>query len=176
MDFLKACLTKLGLTVNQDSVAVPSLSRIHLSSLHPQETSEPLHSLTDIIKAGDNGEEYIKDENDTFHIEKPSTWKMSRLDEALPSSDDPETSEKQADKADGDGAEDRIVDYSKVVKLILAHEDDVPSSKETPYFNHHAFYSNLNHYQSGLDDDEISFGRHLLHGEVVTSTNTLLEK
>jgi biotin---protein ligase len=173
MDFLKACLLKLGLTVNQENVAVPSLSRIHLSSLRPTETPELLSTLSEIIKVSSDGEEYIKDENDTFHLEKPATWKMSKLDQALPS--DEESEKKQADKAGLDGVEDRIVDYNKVIKRILAHEDDIPSSKETPYFNHHAYYSNLKHYQSESDEDEHDFGKHLMYGEVVTSTNTILE-
>jgi biotin---protein ligase len=175
MDFLKSCLTKLGLAVNQENTAVPSLSRIHLSSLRPSETPELLSSLSDIIKADDDGEEYIKDENDIFHLERPSTWKMSKLDQALPSSDE-ESDKKQTDRRDGDAAEDRIVDYNKVVKRLVAHEDDIPSSKETPYFNHYAFYSNIKQYQSESEEEDAEFGRHLLYGEVVTSTNTLLEK
>lgn len=94
---------------------------------------------------------------------------MSSLEEALPEDDD-------GDKTKADAAEDRIIDYNTVIKRLLIHADDMPSSKLTPYFNHHAFYANLRHYQSQSKEAVVDFGRHLLYGEVVTSTNTILEK
>lgn len=133
-----------------------------------------MFSLRDIIETQD-GEEYIKDANDTFHLEKPSTWKMSKLDQALPSAHD-EENEKEADESGGGNAEDRIVDYNKVIKQVVAHEDNLPTPKETPYFNHDAFYSNLKAYQASFTEAQGQFGKQLLYGEVVTSTNTMLEK
>ena len=167
MDFLKACLSKLGLQVNSEDNAVPSLSRIHLSSQTPSDTAELLASLQNIISIVD-GEEYIKDDNDTFHLEKPSTWSMNKLKEVIGASDE------KTD--DGDAGEDRIVDYNAIVKRIVAHEKDYPASKETPYFNHHAFYANLDNYQTSSKEGEGAFGKSIMYGEVVTSTNTLLEK
>lgn len=168
MDFLKACLTKLGLKISEDH-NVPSLSRIHLSSLKPADTPEFVASLHDIITT-EHGDEYIKDENDTFHILKPSTWKMDKLEEALPNS-----SNKKHEQADS-SEEDRIVDYNSIIKRIVVHETEHPSSKTTPYFNHHAFYSNLEHYRAHSRDETNEFGKILFYGEVVTSTNTILEK
>ena len=167
-DFLKACLAKLGLKVNTEQVTVPSLSRLHLTSLQPSETSKVLSALEDIITTED-GEEYIKDENDTFHLEKPSMWSLGSLGAALP--DEP----KKGTDQDGD-SEDRILDYNTIVKRLVVHDKEHPLSKETPYFNHHAYFANLQHYQSGGKDINKDFGRNLLYGEVVTSTNTLLEK
>jgi len=167
-DFLKACLAKLGLQTNQEQITVPSLSRLHLTSMHPSETSNVIESLRDIILTED-GEEYIKDENDTFHLEKPATWSMGSLVGALPQGSDEKTDQK-------DDAEDRILDYSTVVKRLSVHDKDHPSSKETPYFNHHAYYANLKHYQTLGENVNTDFGKHLLYGEVVTSTNTMLEK
>lgn len=170
MDFLKACFMKLGLQVS-DEQNVPSLSRIHLSSMKPSNTAELVSSLEELATSED-GEEYLKDDNDTFHIVKPSTWKMLDLKQALPSE-----TKSQADQAPAGSTADAIVDYSTITKQILIHEDDYPNSKETPYFNHHAFYSNLQQYQSkSTDRSETPWGAHLLYGEVVTSTNTLLEK
>jgi biotin--protein ligase len=65
VNFLKACLSKLGLTISQETSSVPSLSRLHLSSLHPYLVPELLASWEDIITKED-GEEYIKGENDTI--------------------------------------------------------------------------------------------------------------
>ncbi|CAD6566330.1 MAG: biotin holocarboxylase synthetase [Alectoria sarmentosa] len=115
------------------------------------------------------GEEYIKDENDTFHLEKPSAWSLGSLSKALTG----ETSEKTDD--DGDD-EDRIIDFNTVVKRLVVHEKEPPASKETPYFNHDAFYANLKHYESKTQEAKDGFGNNILYGEVVTSTNTMLEK
>lgn len=167
-DFVKACLIKLGLKANQEQNAVPSLSRLHLSSLQPADTSELVASLKEIISIQD-GEEYIKDENDTFHLEKPSTWSLSSIVSALPGVSN--------GKTDGvDDWEDSIRDYNTIVKRVFVHEKEHPACKETPYFNHHAFFANLKHYQSMLKESDPEFGKHLLYAEVVTSTNTMLEK
>lgn len=80
-----------------------------------------------------------------------------------------------ADESDN-SAHRVILDYNKVLKRLIAHEIDLPSSKETPCFNHHAFYANLRHYLTKTKGIEGDFGKFLLYGEVVTSTNTLLEK
>ena len=165
INFLKACLTKLGLTVSEEQ-NVPSLSRLHLSSQTPSNITSLMDSLSHLVVVDEHGEELLKDENDTFHVVKPSTWKMVDLAKALP------TEEGQHADQD-DGSSDRIVDYNTVVKQLLLHEDDRPESKSTPYFNHHAFYANLAHYAKSRTP---AFGSHLLYGEVVTSTNTMLEK
>lgn len=125
-------------------------------------------SLQDIFLIED-GEEYIKDENDTFHIEKPSTWSLASVAGTLPTSDGEHTDSASV-------GEDMTIDYNAVVKRVVVHEDDLPSSKDTPYFNHHAFFANLRHYQSKWPKNDDPFGDYVMYGEVVTSTNTLLEK
>ncbi|EON67818.1 biotin-[acetyl-CoA-carboxylase] ligase [Coniosporium apollinis CBS 100218] len=171
-DFLKACLTKLGLKVNQEEQAVPSLSRLHLSTHKPSDVAELVSSWQEIITLSD-GEEYIKGENDTFHLEKPDRWSMSTLTQAV-ASVLPGAAGKEKDNAEEDQA--GLIDYDKVVKRIVAHETELPSNKETPYFNHYAYFANLQHYQHELRDSDPAFGKYILYGEVVTSTNTLLEK
>ncbi|CAF9919238.1 MAG: biotin holocarboxylase synthetase [Heterodermia speciosa] len=166
-DFLKACLWKLGLEVNQEQNVVPSLSRLHLSSILPSYTSELMASLADIITTED-GKEYIQDENDRFCIERMSTWSFGSVANALPTSGSV-TAEEEADQ-------DRILDYSKITKHIVIQDQQVPQSKETPYFNHHAFFANLEYFQSRSTEGGDAYGKHLLYGEVVTSTNTILEK
>ena len=170
MDFLKACLTKLGLTVSEEQ-NVPSLSRMQLSASNPSDTSNILSSLKHLMTKDEKDQELLKDENDTFHIINASTWSVESVNEA-PSND--ESNEDHADE--DDGSSDRIVDYNTIVKQILAYETDYPSPKSTPYFNHHAFYANLKQYQGSNRGTAATFGNHLLYGEVVTSTNTLLEK
>jgi biotin--protein ligase len=168
VDFLKACLIKLGLQASQEESAVPSLSRLHLSSLNPADTSELVASLQEIISIQD-GQEYIKDENDTFRLEKRSAWSLSSIVNVLPGV--------SIGKTDGTVDDmDRPHDFDTVVKRVVIHEEDHPAGKETPYFNHHSFFANLKHYQSTLKESDGVFGTHLLYGEVVTSTNTMLEK
>ena len=163
-----ACLMRLGLEVNQENTAVPSLSRLHLSSMLPNGTSDMIKSLQEIVSIVD-GEEYIKDENDTFHLEKPSAWSLGSISDALPGKKNEKTDDNDVDD------DDRDIDFNKVVKRLVVHEKEPPPSKETPYFNHHAFFANLKHYYSQTQS-ESDFGKNVMYGEVVTSTNTLLEK
>lgn len=72
--------------------------------------------------------------------------------------------------------QEKIIDYDKIVKRLVIHDADQPASKDTPYFNHHAYVANLKHYESQSRGSGRTFGKELLYGEVVTSTNTLLEK
>ena len=184
---MKAFLAKLGLKTNEDNTAVPSLSRLHLSSVHPSITSEIVSSWLENVTTED-GQEYIKGENDTFLLEKPDAWSLGNLTKALPdvvksilpesTKEESQPTEKEVDKAikSSEDTAEGIVDYDKVVKRLVLHESSVPESKETPYFNHHAFFANLRHYNSFARNIEGAFGKTILYGEVVTSTNTLLEK
>ncbi len=174
--FLKACLAKLGLLVSQETSSVPSLSCLHLSCLRPFLVPELLESWEDIITKVD-GEEYIKGENDTFHLEnQDSPWSMRTILKSLPvpgftGGDE----EDKADQWNDTGVGDRIVDYNTITKHVIPHGSELPGTKETPHFNHDSFFANLQKYQEESGETE-DFGFFLLYGEVVTSTNTLLEK
>ena len=172
MDFMKACLTKLGLSVTEEQ-NVPSLSRMHLSALQASSTCELVRSLKDIITT-EGGEEYIHDDNDRFHLIKQSVWSLGNLYEAVPSILVKEGKTNHDTGSRGDM--DRIVDYNTMTKEILIHKTDHPAVEETPYFNHDSYYSNLSDRQTTTPEAKSNFGKHLLYGEVVTSTNSLLEK
>jgi len=201
MDFLKACLTKLGLTINEEQ-NVPSLSYIHLSALQFTSTKKIVQDLQDVITP-DEGEDRIKDENDTFRVVQPSMYSKMELKEALPewqanasqaqetqtdqtsvsskqlqsqNSSTASTSNQSSSTTTEDTPGSEILDYNAIPKTLVIHDTAYPEAKETPYFNHHSFYSNLESYTTAQHLDSSSFGRHLLYGEVVTSTNTLLEK
>ena len=212
IDFLKACFTKLGLTVNNEDKQVPSLSLIHLSALEPTMTTELLQTLKrGGLIATEDGEQYLKDDNDKFHL-KWSSWDMGGLEDALPSESTSETSQSRitpnlqeesarpltspsvstrdqpASGITTGPVVDSIIDYNTVTKHVLVHTSSPthPTSKETPYFNHAAFFS----YLTSSDTNEAPassshpsqpecpsrFGNPLIYGEVVTSTNSLLEK
>ncbi|RFU36226.1 hypothetical protein B7463_g7, partial [Scytalidium lignicola] len=176
--FLKACLVKLGMTVNQEQSSIPSLSSLHLSSLNHIEVSELLEDWKEIITEED-GEDYIKGENDTFHLEKQqSKWSLNTLAKSLPlvGSSEKDKENINAEQPEVAGSDDKIVDYNAIIKSLISHESVWPGIKETPNFNHHAFYANLRQYQNEGNIEAEEFGKTLLYGNVITSTNTLLEK
>jgi len=150
--------------VSQETSSVPSLSRLHLSSLHHFLIPELLVSWEDIITKAD-GEEYIRGENDTFHLEKQdSRWSVNSLLKSLPlplPGVSGGNKEQTADQVDG-ASDDRLLDYSKIIKRIIPHEVAWPGAKETPYFNHHSYYANLRRYQDETSGEAEEFGKYLL--------------
>lgn len=186
-DFLKACLRKLSLHVNEMEHSVPSLSLLHLCSVQPTELPQFLGDLADIIVRDENGKEMIKGANDTFMLERASgIFSVGKLKDAissvLPSSiappstggsaDDAASRENQVSQSD----KGMTLDYDKVVKRIFVHEEGFPSAKETPYFNFAAYYANWAAYVRNTNGTEGIFGKNIIYGEVVTSTSTLLDK
>lgn len=175
-NFLKACLTKLGLLVNNENTSVPSLSKIHLSAVDPQDVGGLLTSLAPVITKDEAGEELIRGENDTFHIEHPdSRWSVTDLRAALISPSDESSKTRKYDPARA-AAVDGLLDYNLLPKTIVPHETAWPAPKETPYFNHGDYFASLQEFRRRCEPDAREWGDVLLYGEVVTSTNTLLEK
>lgn len=208
--FMRLLLTKLGLKVNEEEQAVPSLSRLHLSSHTPTDVADLVASWSQVLTVVD-GEEYIKCENDVFRIEKGgAAWGVQGLKKAVEAVGDALpavlTGREKGHSKEDDGEEkenigegkkrktkeeeirerieyttntspDQILDYDALIKTLVPHDKDFPASNSTPNFNHSTYYANLAHYDSSLQNPaSASFGRHLLYGSVVTSTNTLLEK
>jgi len=80
-----------------------------------------LSDLHDIITIED-GEEYIKGENDTFQIEKQSSrWSIASLVSSLPfvgSAGDTSSPKGEAEADQPHGAGDRILDYNAIIKKV----------------------------------------------------------
>jgi biotin---protein ligase len=156
--------------VSNDVASVPSLSSLHLSSINHTEVGELLYTWEGIMDK-ENGEEYIRGENDTFHIQnRSSRWSLSDLKTALPSNPD-QSNANAGDQSHLNG----LVEYSTILKPIVPHEQAWPDIKETPNFHHTLYYSSLKAYRETEEAAE-DWGNNLIYGEVVTSTNTLLEK
>ncbi|QYS96025.1 Biotin-protein ligase [Trichoderma simmonsii] len=154
--FLKALLSELGLEVVQDDYTPPSLSSLHLTALESGKVTELLCDWGDAIEK-ENGNEYIRGEADTFQIiNQTDGLNLDELASTLP----------QAETMD---------DPSSVIKKIIPHETKLPSDDLTPRFNHERFYSSLKKYRK-IESSADQWGDVLLYGDVVTSTNTLLEK
>ncbi|KAH9871618.1 hypothetical protein J1614_005873 [Plenodomus biglobosus] len=198
--FLRLVLQKLGLQVNEQEQAVPSLSPLHLTSHRVTDVASLVATWSEIITVID-GDQYIQGQNDVFQIEKEgSAWSVRELKRAVsavseklpaltaltgqddaviePEKAKPKTKEEEIKECidyTSNTTPDQILDYDKVVKTIIPHTLGVPTMKETP-FHHEAFYANLHHYHTKLRNPKPFFGTHLMYGEVVTSTNSLLEK
>jgi biotin--protein ligase len=202
MIFLGLILQKLGLQVNEEEQVVPSLTRLHLTSHTRAEVSNLVASWAEVCTIVDD-DQYIKGENDVFRLEKPgSIWSVKELKRAVSAVSEklptlaavtgearseleqsgskkvPKTKEEEIQecvKYTAATSANQMLDYEKIVKIIVPHDQGIPSMKETP-FHHEAFYANLSFYHTKFQNPTASFGKHLLYGEVVTSTNSLLEK
>lgn len=161
--FMACCLEKLGLEISNQDTALPTLTSLHLSAVENSTVTELLCSWEESMDKED-GQEYIKGEMDTFRIRnKDGCWDLGDLKEALPNS--------PATELDAHG----VPDYTAMTKDIIAHEKSLPDFKMTPRFDHKVFYSSLKQFQQ-IGRGAESWGNVLLYGDVVTSTNSLLEK
>ena len=159
-------MLKLGLQVTQDSSskAVPSLSPLYLSAADPDCMSRLVSSLRHTLT---DDAYLLKDSHDTFRVEGLTT--------SSPFNSMGELKESLSDTGSSNNEEEGIVDYEAIVKSLVIC-DCIPSPKLTSCFNHHAFYSNLSHYQSRSREGASRFGSVLIYAEVITSTNSILEK
>ncbi|KAK1248469.1 hypothetical protein MKX08_006689 [Trichoderma sp. CBMAI-0020] len=156
ISFLKACLSELGLEVAQDDYTPPSLSSLHLTAIDSGKVTELLCDWGDAIEK-ENGNEFIRAETDTFQIvSQEDGLSLSELQDNLPQTE-------------------AIDDPTSVIKKIIPHENELPSDELTPRFSHERFYSSLKNYRK-IESAADQWGNVLLYGDVVTSTNTLLEK
>ncbi|GAB7363651.1 hypothetical protein MBLNU230_g4221t1 [Neophaeotheca triangularis] len=162
--FMGACLSKLGLTVSEETQALPQLSALHLCSSTPSAVTKLLRSWQDEKLISRDGEhEVIVGENDTFQLTKGSTFDMEAIARAI----------KEANSTQDDAS--ATPDYNVQTKHLMAHEETPPSIAGPPPFSHSAFFSSLSEYDTKTTSPH-AFGKILLYGETVTSTSTLLEK
>lgn len=157
-ELLRACVGRLGMNLGQLEDNVLQLSVMHISSITPLNAKKLKESWNDLIIQR-VGAEYIVDANDTFCFEEVSAGKPSGIN----------------DKRKG-GIPTTNRDIKKSDLCILVHIEDYPTNKQTPSFNHEEFYSNIQCLRSISSEHVDRFGSYLLYGEVITSTNTVLEK
>lgn len=155
--FVKSCLKKLGLRVNEDITAsLPRLSPIYISShLNPDNAQSLLDDLRENLDFVSNNT--FEDVHDTF---------------VLHDEEDPDHNYLQNED---DGSFDAIVSAPKHVKVYTSQ--NLPSERETPYFSMRKYYHELSKLYQANDvtlTQEL-IGSFLAYGETVTSTNTLLD-
>jgi biotin--protein ligase len=182
--FVGLMLQKLGLTVNEEEQAVPTLSRLHLTSHTRTEVSNLVASWSEIItvvdKPGSAWREDLKRAVNALADNLPNLAVFTGTAQGSSNlnSKEPKTTEEEIQECiryTDASSSDQILDYEKIVKVIVPHDQGLPSTREIP-FHHEAFYANLSFYHNKFQNPAASFGKHLLYGEVVTSTNSLLEK
>ncbi len=152
---------------------VPSLSRLHLTSKNPFDVGMVMTSLSEVL-IDEEDQLYLLDEHDAFRFEEPGAWSFTEFSDALiEAAEKANTNPKSRTK----GKErSRLIGYNKPTLRVVVHREILPAPKETPYFNHELFYCYLELLSSGMHAGDVNFGHFLLYGDVVESTNTLLEK
>lgn len=146
VEFLRQCVSKLGLEVNTDQEAAPALTTLHLSSASGAFAARLKNALAEYIQEG-----ITADDHDSFRFETQSDGSRIR--------DDDFNWKENANQAVTDST----------AKHIIIH-DGHPSSEVAPLFNHDNFFASLGPV------GDVWFGSHLLYGEVMESTNTILAK
>ncbi|KAI0550742.1 biotin-protein ligase [Xylaria curta] len=153
--FLGGCLNKLGLKRNGHVTAIPSLSSMFISSATPSDANQLMYSLEGIMNEG-----YIVDYHDTFHLEMQSDRGTRQVQIGKQEAD-------QMNRPSSEGTSQRSP------KHIVVYNRDYPNAQESPLFDHNKFFSNLAQGQSP-DSYRVWFGKYLMYGEVMESTNTVL--
>lgn len=151
VQFLKSCLKKLDLKVNDEATARPRLTPLYLTSLKPGVLPKLLQDLKENIGFDDSM--LLKGTNDTF-----------RLHDAQQSIDSSIHLNKQDEFEDPDTA---------IKEVYVFPEGQLPDRKLTPYFNIYQYYTILSHLSGGQLGD---LGSTIAYGEVVTSTSTMIDK
>ncbi|KAF9141022.1 biotin holocarboxylase synthetase [Mortierella sp. GBA39] len=180
--FLRSVLAKMGLSVappepGQAATAVngtitgviqgvPSITPLFLASVHPSYTAELSRTLLGLA----NGQGQIQEVNDTFQL-------VPSLQHTIPVHN-PTT------PATAPGLEQEEGEEHITKNIVLCAEAPPPTTM-TPEFNMAHFFQHLEltrqqQLASGIgsrfSNNNLTFGNSLLYGQVVTSTQTMLDK
>ncbi|KFH65277.1 hypothetical protein MVEG_08758 [Podila verticillata NRRL 6337] len=170
---LRSLLTRLGLKLNQQEPqaslintgsdielppgaiqGIPDLTSLYLASTRPSITQELTKSLKSLVA----GAGLIKEANDTFQL----------IDS--PQHAAPFHTPTLSEDADGEGEE-------KVIKNIILCPEGAPPANLTPQFTMDTFFNHLQQLRSAsFNGGQLRFGDSLLYGQVVTSTQTMLDR
>ncbi|KAF9107924.1 biotin holocarboxylase synthetase [Mortierella sp. AM989] len=130
---------------------IPDITPLYLASVHPSYTNDLTRSLKGLATA----EGLIKEPNDTFQL-------ISSPQHSIPIH-----TSTLSETAEGESEE-------KIIKNIVICSDGPPAAPTTPQFVMGDFFKHLQHVRQ--QDHRFKFGNSLLYGEVVTSTQTMLDK
>ncbi|KAF9125920.1 biotin holocarboxylase synthetase [Linnemannia schmuckeri] len=168
---VRSLLKKLGLKLSQPEVSqaaatqdatpialppgailgIPDLTPLYLASVEPAYTTLLAHSLRSIATP----EGLIKEPNDTFQLI------------ASPQHTIPVHTSTLSETAEGESEE-------KVIKNLVVCHDGGPPASTTPQFVMSDYFQHLKKIRPPTQ--QFTFGNSLLYGEVVSSTQTMLDK
>ncbi|EMR11322.1 biotin-[acetyl-CoA-carboxylase] ligase [Pneumocystis murina B123] len=149
--FLRHILQSLGLRTTSKPIISSEITNLHLFSKFSnliKEITNILYNISEII----NGERVIRCENDSFYLQKSSTYTFSQ--NPLNNFHD--------------------YDYEIIPKYIKIHKH-LPTILEIPFFNHEIYFKNLLASRT-LKKEKKYMGNIILYGETVSSSQTLLNK
>ncbi|KAF3152750.1 biotin holocarboxylase synthetase [Orbilia oligospora] len=151
--FMSAIFKLLGLKSNNSTeLKSPPLSDLHLSGLNPGEVSNLLKTLG-ILRNTNESEAnpmVIEAENTTFLFEYGGITAHKSMLESF-------------------------VGDSSMTTRVKTYEKAPPLHEKTPYFNISTYFQHLRSYQD-QPAKKISYGSLLLYGELMTSTNSIIDK
>ncbi|KAF9126871.1 biotin holocarboxylase synthetase [Mortierella sp. 14UC] len=141
---------------------VPSITPLFLASVQPSYTEE----LTRVLSGLTDSQGQIQEVNDTFQL--------------VPSPQHPIPVHNPTTPATAPGLEQEEGE-EKITKNIVLCADAPPPATMTPEFNMAYFFQHLQltrqqQQQLAFNKNNFSFGNSLLYGQVVTSTQTMLDK
>ena len=168
IEFLRTCLTRLGLCVPKDHHPVPSLSRLHLSATDPSVVLNLVRDWRDagMVEAGDDGVDWIRGEQD--HLRLTHVAQKPICPPLLSSFSSNEASDHKT-PTDSVVSHDRLHECNASTQLVV-HYNTPPDPSTTPDFNHATYFSRLQ-----TNNPSNPWGSPLLYGRVMTSTSTLLD-
>ncbi|AOA63392.1 Biotin:apoprotein ligase, covalently modifies proteins with the addition of biotin [Komagataella phaffii GS115] len=145
--FLRSLLHKFGLKVNDDSLAQPTLTPLHLTSLYPEKLQQLVKSMETNI-GYTNG--LLKCTTDRFRLSL-SAENLQKLDQDFQVPEE-------------------------AIKQLVVHINSLPDRKDTPFFNLESYYNHLKRFWTRYNHPMGDFGSTLIYGEVLTSTSSLMDK
>lgn len=154
LNLVRGTLSQLGLDVSDGPAPLPKLLPLVLASSDPSLAQQIAGDIASRGEAMSESTAGLVDRNDTFVLHPASSFdSLVRAARSRPGTNEPE-------------------ELRQEHKLICVCDETLPPLSSTPLFHVPSYFSNL----SQLSNGSPSIGQALLYGEVVTSTQTMLDK
>lgn len=155
LGLIRASLSAIGLEVADAPVAPPRLHPLFLASPDQELLQRTAADLATAAKPYGPGRALFQDRNDNFVLHDASA--AARLLHEARHPVEPISADLQ--------------DASGIEKDLCIFDEGLPAQELSPLFDLHLFFSRM-----ATNNDGLHFGRILMYSEVVTSTQTMLDK
>ncbi|GAA5904307.1 biotin--[acetyl-CoA-carboxylase] ligase BPL1 [Sporobolomyces salmoneus] len=154
LNLVRGTLSQLGLDVSDGPAPLPKLLPLVLASSDPSVASQIASEIASRGEAMSHSTAGLVDRNDTFVLHPASSFdSLVQAARSRQGTTDPE-------------------ELRQEQKLICVCDESPLPKSSTPLFDISAYFNNLAHLSNG----QAKIGQALLYGEVVTSTQTMLDK